>query len=106
VLKKDLQLPLEETELSHSLEQGRDALVQFVIEQHVQVFKAKRVFELLDQAGKGCVILEDLQREATEMLAEDTQDDELIAMLNEFDQSGDGILSLDDFIKIAKVCNL
>ena len=71
----------------------------------VQKKQALRAFELFDTAGKGVVILEDLQRIAAELGEEMTEDD-IQEMIDEVDQSGEGLLTPEDFVKIAKKVGL
>lgn len=63
--------------------------------------KADKSFRLLDEAGKGVVVFEDLRRIANEFLEEEVTDEDLQEMVREIDQSGDGILLRDDFRRLA-----
>ena len=63
--------------------------------------RAERAFDLLDEAGKGVVVFEDLRRVANEFFEEQVTDDDLEEMIREIDQSGDGILTKHDFYKLA-----
>jgi Ca2+-binding EF-hand superfamily protein len=67
-----------------------------------QTAKAERAFTLLDEAKKDFVVVEDLQRVASEMPGEDITPEQLEEMLEAFDQSGAGILTKDDLIRIAR----
>ena len=67
--------------------------------------KAMKAFELFDEHQKGVVVLEDLQRVRDE-LGESFTSEELEEMIQEVDQSGDGLLTSEDFIKIAKIVRL
>lgn len=58
-----------------------------------------RAFDLFDQDGKGKIDLQDLKRVARE-LGEGLQEDELVAMIEEFDMDGDNAISRDEFINI------
>ncbi|KAF2739628.1 EF-hand [Polyplosphaeria fusca] len=58
-----------------------------------------RAFELFDEGGKGKITLTDLRRVARE-LGEGLQEDELVAMIEEFDMDGDNAISRDEFINI------
>jgi Ca2+-binding EF-hand superfamily protein len=71
----------------------------------VQIEKAQKAFSLFDKDDKGVVVLEDLQRVAQE-LGEDLTNEELTEMVDLVDRSGDGLLSPNDFVKIAKKVNL
>lgn len=90
---------------------------------------AYRVFDYLDPDGKGVVVVEDLQRAAPEFLwagdtvgevrnqkkkqkgyhggnNEDDDDDVLVEMIQLADSSGEGLLSREDFVRIARRINL
>jgi Ca2+-binding EF-hand superfamily protein len=71
----------------------------------IQTSKAERAFALLDEGQKEFVVVQDLQRVATDLLQDATVDD-LHEMVQEFDQSGDGILTKDDLIRIARKVGL
>jgi centrin-3 len=58
-----------------------------------------RAFELFDEGGKGRITLQDLRRVARE-LGEGLQEEELIAMIEEFDMDADNAISRDEFIQI------
>ncbi|KAF2089517.1 EF-hand, partial [Saccharata proteae CBS 121410] len=58
-----------------------------------------RAFELFDEGGKGRITLEDLRRVARE-LGEGLQEEELAAMIDEFDLDGDGAIGRDEFVGI------
>ena len=58
-----------------------------------------RAFDLFDEGGKGKINLNDLRRVARE-LGESLQEEELIAMIEEFDVDGDGMISRDEFVGI------
>lgn len=58
-----------------------------------------RAFDLFDEGGKGKISLQDLRRVARE-LGEGLQEEELVAMIEEFDMDGDGAISKDEFVAI------
>ncbi|KAI4846809.1 EF-hand [Aureobasidium sp. EXF-8845] len=58
-----------------------------------------RAFDLFDAEGKGNINLQDLRRVARE-LGEGLQEEELVAMIEEFDLDGDGAISRDEFVGI------
>lgn len=82
------------------------SLVDLVVGKYRQQKKAERVFELLDDAGKGVVVVQDLQRVASEMMGEDVTEDELDEMVGEIDRSGDGIIMKEDIIRLAALVGL
>jgi Ca2+-binding EF-hand superfamily protein len=59
----------------------------------------ERAFLLFDEGGKGTITLNDLRRVARE-LGEGLEEEELAAMIEEFDLDGDGAINLDEFIGI------
>jgi centrin-3 len=58
-----------------------------------------RAFELFDAGGKGRIELADLRRVARE-LGEGLGEDELVAMIEEFDLDGDGGIDREEFLGI------
>ena len=56
-------------------------------------------WELFDEGGKGRITLQDLQRVARE-LGETLGNDELVAMIEEFDLDGDNAISREEFVEI------
>lgn len=58
-----------------------------------------RAFELFDEGGKGKISLADLRR-VTRELGEVLQEEELVAMIEEFDLDGDGMIDRDEFLSI------
>jgi centrin-3 len=63
------------------------------------VEEIKRAFALFDDDHTGKISLKNLRRVAKE-LGENLTDDELAAMIDEFDLDEDGEISLDEFINI------
>lgn len=105
----------------------------WVAQKYRQTMRAHRVFALLDAAGKGCVVGDDLHRAAFELWGSDDSNDktnskestrsrpeqplpstvELMEMMQEFkpatmeeEDEEDIILSLDDIVRIARLVNL
>ena len=58
-----------------------------------------RAFALFDEGGKGKIELADLRRVARE-LGEGLEEEELIAMIEEFDLDGDGGINQEEFVGI------
>ncbi|KAK8169405.1 hypothetical protein IWX90DRAFT_176321 [Phyllosticta citrichinensis] len=58
-----------------------------------------RAFDLFDAGAKGNITLDDLRRVARE-LGEGLQEEELIAMIEEFDLDGDGAIGREEFVGI------
>lgn len=58
-----------------------------------------RAFELFDADNKGRIELQDLRRVARE-LGEGLQEEELAAMIDEFDVRGEGGIGRDEFVGI------
>lgn len=58
-----------------------------------------RAFALFDPQGKGMIDLDDLRRVARE-LGEDLAEDEMVAMIEEFDLNGKGGVSSEEFVQI------
>ena len=58
-----------------------------------------RAFDLFDEGGKGKINLSDLRRVARE-LGEGLEEEELVAMIEEFDLDGDGAIDREDFLGI------
>lgn len=71
-----------------------------------QTERAKKVFQLLDDAGKGVIVVEDLQRVVNEFLDENLDADDLFEMIDVVDQSGNGLLSQDDLVQVARLIGL
>ena len=58
-----------------------------------------RAFDLFDTDGKGVISLEDLRRVARE-LGEGLEEEELVAMIEEFDLEGKGGVGREEFVGI------
>ena len=102
-MQETLGLSVDSTELPRQV--SRDDFWSLAGQKLVQQRQAIQAFGLFDAAGKGVVILEDLQRVAAE-LGEEMTDDELQEMIEEVDRSGEGLLTKEDFIQIAQQIRL
>ena len=60
-----------------------------------------KAFKLFDEDNTGCISLRNLRRIAREM-QENLSDDELQAMIDEFDKDGDGEINEAEFLAIMK----
>jgi len=61
----------------------------------------KKAFALFDDEQKGTIHVRNLRRVARE-LGEQLSDEELQAMIDEFDKNGDGVIDLEEFMSIMK----
>lgn len=97
---------LKEEILHYAFEKKGDMepLLHRIWGSYQQQQRAKQVFALLDEAGKGVVVLHDLQRVAKDLL--DVPEDDLEEMIREFDQTGDGLLYPEDIVRIARLVEL
>lgn len=84
-----------------------DMFMRFAAEKVIQLEKSNRAFQLIDGGKKGVVVIDDLRRICDE-LQESITEDELIEMIEFADTaaSKDGILTPDDFFRIANKVNL
>lgn len=104
--ENDLRLPhVSRDKIGRCLD-GSGSLEDLAGELYVQTEKADRVFQMLDEAGKGVVVLEDLQRVASDALGGEVEDDDLLEMIQVIDQSGDGLLTRDDLVRVARITGL
>lgn len=62
--------------------------------------EVERAFNLFDQDRKGYIIFEDLRRVAQELGETGLEDEELHAMINEFDFEGNGSVARETFYSI------
>lgn len=58
-----------------------------------------RAFDLFDEGSKGVIEIGDLRRVARE-LGEGLEEEELVAMIEEFDLDGDGAINKEEFMSI------
>jgi Ca2+-binding EF-hand superfamily protein len=108
-LKVDLDLSVQHEELTELLnDDDANAMQVFLFERYTQCIKAKRVFEMLDEADKGVVVVQDLQRVADEIFEgdESLSESDLQEMMDLVDESGDGLLTKENLIQIAQMVGL
>ena len=82
-----------------------DMFLRFAADKTMQLEKANKAFQLMDEAQKGVVVIEDLQRVCIE-LGEDLTEEELVEMIEFADSTGEGLLSPEHFFRIAHKVNL
>mmetsp|Transcript_9845 Transcript_9845/g.17982 ORF Transcript_9845/g.17982 Transcript_9845/m.17982 type:complete len:183 (+) Transcript_9845:75-623(+) len=82
-----------------------DMFLRFAAAKTIQHSRAQKAFGLMDEAQKGVVVLEDLERVATD-LGENLTTEEITEMIDYIDRSGEGLLTLSHFFKIARKVNL
>jgi len=61
----------------------------------------RKAFALFDDDSSGAISLRNLRRVAKE-LGEQLSDEELQAMIDEFDKNNDGVIDMDEFMAIMK----
>jgi len=61
----------------------------------------KKAFALFDDDQTGSISVRNLRRVARE-LGEELKDEELQAMIDEFDKNGDGVIDVEEFMSIMK----
>lgn len=61
----------------------------------------RKAFALFDEDGTGKITLKNMRRIARE-LGEGLSEDEMAAMIEEFDRDGDGAITEEDFMYIMK----
>jgi centrin-1 len=93
----------EDSSVVESLDQA--SFLSFAASKAIQTEKAHKAFDLIDQDGRGIIVLQDLQRVAQE-LGEDMATEELEEMIQLADRSGDGLLTAQDFVRISRKVNL
>ena len=72
----------------------------------IQTENAKRVFELLDENGKGVVVLQDLQRVASDVMGDGKWEDEDLIGMVQLVAAADGLVTQDDIIRVARKVEL
>lgn len=99
-LRSELNMPYVDRERIALALDDPSALEQFIIRSYEQTQQAFRVFEHLDEAGKGVVVVEDLQRVCQE-LDQKLDIEEMEEMIQYVNGEEEGMLSKEDVVKIA-----
>jgi Ca2+-binding EF-hand superfamily protein len=68
--------------------------------------KAQKVFSILDEAKKGCIVAQDLQRASNELGDQKLTEEEIGEMIEFVTGDPDGILTFDHLLDVAKQVNL
>ncbi|VEU23869.1 DEKNAAC104880 [Brettanomyces naardenensis] len=100
--KKEVLSIIEEFDSDNRKQISYDDFYRFVANKIVErdpVEEIKRAFKLFDDDGTGKISLKNLRRVAKE-LGENLTDDELMAMIDEFDLDGDGEINEEEFLNI------
>lgn len=90
--------PLHQPRLLLSFAQFQSIMTKKILERDPEE-EILRAFELFDEGGKGKIDLKDLRRVARE-LGEGLEEEELAAMIEEFDLDGDGAINRQEFLEI------
>ena len=90
--------PLHQPRLLLSFSQFQSIMTKKILERDPEE-EILRAFELFDEGGKGKIDLKDLRRVARE-LGEGLEEEELAAMIEEFDLDGDGAINRQEFLGI------
>lgn len=108
VKKAEVLLLMDEYDVARKGTIGYDDFVEIVavrIAQRSPEEELTKAFQLFDHDTSGRISARNLKHIAKE-LGENLTDDELQAMIDEFDTDGDGEISMDDFASIMKSTSL
>jgi Ca2+-binding EF-hand superfamily protein len=116
MMTEDLGLDVDENDISTSEEDDdrmdRDTFFQFAGPRLIQKERATRAFHCFDTHGKGVVVREDVELIAVK-LGESLDAEEVEEMMEMIDSSstsggggGEGLLTLSDFVRLAKQVGL
>lgn len=104
VKKADVRAIVREVDMSESGKIDKKQFVQILTKKYNErdpVEEIKKAFKLFDTDGSGKISFKNM-RAITQELGEDIQEDELRAMIDEFDQNDDGYIDESEFIAIMK----
>jgi len=83
------------------------SFIRFATMKRIQVDKALDVFEIMDKDKKGIIVVEDLERIANDLEEGMTREElEEMIVFADGSGSGDGFLTPQDLIRIARKVNL
>lgn len=106
ILKDSLGLEVnEKTDFEGNAKIGKAFFSAIAAEKTMQKKNALRIFQLFDKDHKGLVVVEDVRREAAE-LGETLSTEEIDEMMSEIDKSGEGLLTSEDFVELARKIGL
>ena len=100
----------EVLDLMHEYDRDRSGAIEFLDFQEIMTHKIQerdpveeilKAFKLFDEDNSGNISLRNLRRVARE-LGENLSDEELQAMIDEFDKDGDGAINESEFLGIMK----
>jgi Ca2+-binding EF-hand superfamily protein len=104
VKKEELRALLAATDKAQKGKVDADQFLELLAGMYTKrdpVEEMRKAFRLFDEEGSGTISLRDMKRVARE-LGEPLTDEELTAMIEEFDTDGDGRVSEADFLAIMK----
>lgn len=101
-------IAVSKNDVQKCLESGsaRKRVKSLIVSSWHQQNKAERVFAWLDNANKGLVVAEDLQRNANDILGDDVSNEDLEDMLRMADPSGEGMCTKKMLCRLARKINL
>lgn len=105
LLTEDLGLEVHEKEVPDDDRMDRDTVFQFAGPRLIQKQQATRAFHCFDTNGKGLVVREDVELIAAK-LGESLDAEEVDEMMEMIDPSGEGLLTVADFVRLAKEVGL
>merc|ERR1719473_1469456 len=104
VKKADVQILVRDVDIDDTGKIDRSQFNQILTKKYSMrnpEDEIKKAFKLFDTDGSGKISLKNMRQIARE-LGEDIRDDELQAMIDEFDKDSDGFINEDEFISIMR----